>query len=264
MKAEQLLEHVDSGELWPPGSADFEDLPAAYRTAMAVEALRQARGETPRGYKIGFTNRTIWSRYRVFAPIWGSVWDSTVSTCDGAAVLSLARLCQPRIEPEAVFGFNSAPQPGAGVNEVFEALAWVAPGFEIVQSHMPDWKFVAAQTVADGGLHGRLLVGTPVPIATIAQDAGQLHRILADAQVALYRGDTAVDQGSGANVLDSPLQALMHFIAALHAWPGARGLAAGDIITTGTWTDAWPVQAGQTWSARFDAVLPALNVSFVP
>ena len=264
MSPEELLAYTDSGEQWPEGAgAGFATLDAACSAALAVEALRIARGENPRGYKIGFTNRTIWSRYNVFAPIWGSVWDTTVTSCEGAGVLSLAGLCQPRIEPEAVFGFKSAPPAGADVDEVFESLAWVAPGFEIVQSHMRDWKFAAPQTVADGGLHGRLLIGARLPVSALAGNAAGLHSALAAARVELLRGETLVDQGSGANVLDSPLQALVHFLAALHATPGARCLAVGDVVTTGTWTDAWPVEAGQTWTARFDAALPALSVKFV-
>lgn len=31
-----------------------------------------------------------------------------------------------------------------------------APGFGIVQSHLPDWKVHAPQTMADGGLHALL------------------------------------------------------------------------------------------------------------
>ena len=58
----QILEHTDTGEPWPDGSAGFADLPFAYETALAVRALRVARGEVPRGYKIGFTNRSIWPR----------------------------------------------------------------------------------------------------------------------------------------------------------------------------------------------------------
>ena len=264
MTPHQLLDHIDSGSLWPHGAgAAFADLDAAYGAALAVEALRVARGEKPRGYKIGFTNRTIWARYNVFAPIWGSVWDTTVTSCEGAGELSLGGLCQPRIEPEAVFGFRATPTAGAGLDEIFESLAWVAPGFEIVQSHMPDWKFVAPQTVADGGLHGRLLIGTRLPISDLATDASSLHRALAAGRVELQCGQTVVDQGLGANVLDSPLQALVHFLAALRARPDARGLVAGDVVTTGTWTDAWPVEPGQTWTARFHASLPPLSVSFV-
>ena len=172
MTPRQLLACLDSGELWPANGGDaFTELPSAYQTALAVRALRVARGENPRGYKIGFTNRTIWSRYGVFAPIWGSVWESTVSHCNGVGTASLAHLCQPRIEPEAVFGFKSPPRANARLEDLFEALDWVASGFEVVQSHQAHWKFIAAQTVADSGLHGRLLVGQRVPVADLARDA---------------------------------------------------------------------------------------------
>lgn len=261
----QLLQHHDSGELWPADAAPLHDLDAAYRTALAVRALRQARGEQPRGYKAGFTNRTIWPRYQVFAPIWGTVWNTTLSVDDGQhpSTLPLSRLCQPRIEPEAVFGFKATPRAGAGEEELFEALDWVAPGFEIVQSHLPGWKFVAAQTVADGGLHARLLVGRKLPIAQVARNSGELHQRLAASRVQLLRDGQVVDTGSGALVLDSPLRALQHFLKTLRDRPGAADIAPGDVVTTGTWTDAWPVETGQSWAASFDSVLPELKVQFV-
>jgi 2-oxo-3-hexenedioate decarboxylase len=263
MTPQELLRHADTGEIWPAESgADFGDLPAAYGLALAVRALRIARGEMPCGYKVGFTNRTIWPRYNVYAPIWGTMWKTTVAHCDGEGRVALAHLCQPRIEPEAVFGFRAAPAADAGLDELFEALDWVAPGFEVVQSHRPDWKFNAAQSVADGGLHGRLLVGSRVPVAQLAGTAGELHERLARARVTLRRNGRAVEVGAGAHVLDSPLRALAHFIAELRACPGAPGVAAGDIVTTGTWTDAWPVDAGEDWSAHHDSLLPALAVRF--
>ena len=259
MTPQDLLQHSDSGELWPEdGGAAFADLPSAYRSALAVRALRIARCETPRGYKIGFTNRTIWPRYNVYAPIWGSMWDTTVASCDGTGTLSLAHLCQPRIEPEAVFGFRATSRAEASL----DALDWVAPGFEVVQSHLPDWKFLAPQTVADGGLHARLLVGGRVPIADLAENADQLHRTLAAARVRLHKNGSLAEEGAGANVLDSPLQALLHFLVELRSCPGATDVVAGDIVTTGTWTDAWPVRPGETWTARFDVALPPLEVAF--
>jgi len=263
MTPQDLLKHSDTGEPWPVnGGAEFAELPSAYRSALAVRALRIGRGEIPRGYKIGFTNRTIWPRYGVFVPIWGSMWQTTVDACDGAGTVSLARLCQPRIEPEAVFGFKATPRTDASLEDLFDALDWVAPGFEIVQSHRPDWKFTAPQTVADGGLHGRLLVGRKRSIADLAPDADRLHRMLAAARVRLLKGGSLVEEGAGAHVLDSPLHALLHFLVELRSCPGATDLAAGDIVTTGTWTDAWPVQAGETWTARFDSALPSLEVRF--
>jgi 2-oxo-3-hexenedioate decarboxylase len=264
MTPQELLEHIDNGQLWPTqcGGANFSELPAAYQTALAVRALRMARGETPRGFKIGFTNRQIWQRYQVFAPIWGSVWNSTLAFADGDSSVSLDRLCQPRIEPEAVFGLKATPAPNAGLDELFAAIDWVAPGFELVQSHRPDWKFTAAQTVADSGLHGRLLVGQKVPVAELALDAGQLHQVLASARLELYRNGVLVEEGLGAQVLDSPLQALLHFLGELRACPGAPDLQAGDVVTTGTWTDAWPVHPGERWSVCFDSALPALETRF--
>jgi 2-oxo-3-hexenedioate decarboxylase len=263
MTPQDVLWHSDTGEPWPVnGGAEFTDLPSAYRSALAVRALRIARGEIPSGYKVGFTNRTIWPRYGVFVPIWGPMWKTTVDACDGAGTVPLARLCQPRIEPEAVFGFKGTPRADASLEDLFDALDWVAPGFEIVQSHRPDWKFTAPQTVADGGLHGRLLVGRQRPIAELAPDADRLHQVLAGARVRLLKDGSLVEEGAGANVLDSPLHALMHFLVESRSCPGATDLVAGDIVTTGTWTDAWPVQACETWTARFDSALPSLEVRF--
>ena len=71
-----------------------------------------------------------------------------------------------------------------------------------------------------------------------------------------------MERGVGANVLDGPLHALLHFLAALRDCPGAPDLKAGDIVTTGTWTDAWPVHPGERWRAQFDAPLAALEVQF--
>lgn len=264
MTPEFLLRHHDSGALWPyaPGDVGGADIKAAYQQALAVRALRCARGERPAGYKIGFTNRTIWSRYNVYAPIWGTVWASGLVRCSGSGELNLAGTCQPRLEPELVFGLRATPKANASLQDLLDAIDWVAPGFELVQSHLPDWKFTAPDTVADGALHARLLVGRPIAAETIADDADAFDRALAVAQVELHKGAQPVEQGQGANVLDSPLRALHHFLLELRACPGAGDLQPGDVVTTGTWTDAWPVAPGETWSAHFSAPLGELTVHF--
>jgi 2-oxo-3-hexenedioate decarboxylase len=242
---------------WPAGLP--ADLPAGYAAALAVRAARIAAGERPAGYKVGFTNRTIWPRYGVYAPIWGTVWQGSLSRVDvagpNAGALSLAGLSEPRIEPEIVFGLRAAPVPGCTLDQLAGAIAWVAHGFEIVHTHFAGWKFSAAQAVADEGLHGRLLIGRPVdlPQAT-APDA--LAEALSGIRLKLYSDGELKDQGTGANVLDGPLQALLHFVNEIRALPGAPLLQPGDVVTTGTLTDAWPVLPGQTWHTTLEASGP--------
>lgn len=260
MRAADILRHLDAGTLWPTGCG--LELEPAYARALEVRARRVARGEKPVGYKVGFTNRTIWPRYEVYAPIWGTVYEGTLAHCALEGSLSLARTCQPRLEPECVFGMARTPPRGASLDELLASVDWIAPGFEIVQSHLPNWKFTAADTVADGSLHARLLVGPRVSATTVATNAEAFGARLAAARVVLRKADEEVDSGVGANVLDSPLHALAHFLDELRACPGAPDLLPGDVVTTGTWTDAWPVQPGETWGAQFDDVLGSLTVRF--
>lgn len=263
LTSEQLLEHLDAGTLWPPlPDAESPDLRQAYRQAQDVERLREQRGERPRGYKIGFTNFDMWARYGVTAPIWGRVWNTTLTDApEGMPILALQGLCQPRIEPEVVFGLRSAPR-SADPQALYEAIEWVAPGFEIVQSHRPEWRFTAQQAIVDGGLHGRLIVGPRKAVADLAKDATVLQNVLAALQVTLVCDGRIVEVGSGAKVLGNPLLALSHLVQQLSRDTQAAGLAAGDIVTTGTLTDAWSVEAGQVWLAQYHGLWSDLSVSF--
>lgn len=260
MTPETLLRHIDDATPWPAGCGLA--LPEAYERALSVRQLRLRRGEQSRGYKVGFTNRTIWPRYGVYAPMWGTVWNTTLSFCDGEGELSLAGTCQPRIEPECVFGLQATPPARPSLDDLLACVEWIAPGFEIVQSHMPDWKFSAADTVADSGLHARLLVGRKVGAQSLPREAAGFDAQLASARITLLRGEQRMDEGTGANVLDGPLHALAHFVGALRDCPGATDLQPGDVVTTGTWTDAWPVQRGERWRADFEAPLSSLSVRF--
>ena len=166
-RATALLAAYDGTRLLPTftGSDPSFQLAGAYEVADEIRRRRIARGERPLGYKIGFTNRGIWQRYGVFGPIWGPVWDTTTERVDsGATSVSLARFVAPRLEPEVMFGFSRAPRAGLSVVELAACVDWVAHGFEIVDTHFADWRFAAADTVADFALHGRLFVGPRVAI----------------------------------------------------------------------------------------------------
>jgi 2-keto-4-pentenoate hydratase len=239
---------------WPRNQP--ADLPTAYAAALGVREACISASEVPAGYKVGFTNRTIWPIYKVYQPIWGTVWRSTLhQVAIGApneGALSLAGLCEPRIEPEIVFRLRESPPAGCDLAALAVSIDWMAHGFEIVHTHFPGWKFSGAQAVADSGLHGLLLVGHPVKLPA-GIDAQALALALSSLLVKLYDKDVLKDEGVGANVLDGPLQALLHFVRALRSTPGAPALQAGDVITTGTLTDAHPVLPGETWHTEIAA-----------
>ncbi len=258
--ASQLMAAREQAALTSLPSAEGGfSLEQAYAVGEAIRKRRLAAGEKPLGYKIGFTNRNIWPRYGVYAPIWAPVWDSTVRMLDGtSATLSMAGLVQPRLEPEVVFGFARAPAPGISANELIDCLAWVAHGFEIVNTHFDGWRFTAADSVADFALHGALLVGPrcdPQRFEALSDD-------LAALTVELSCDGRVVEQGQGTAVLDSPLLALHLWLQAMTVHSPQWQVEAGDMVTTGTITDAWPIAAGQQWQTRLsDARLSGLSLS---
>jgi len=225
------------------------DLETAYAVTAALRQARIDRGERPVGRKIGFTNRTIWPEYGVYAPIWGNMYDSTLrdlAATDGT--LELAPLLEPRIEPEIAFGFANAPRVGMSEAEILACVDWIAHGFEIVQSVFPGWKFQAADTVAAYALHGAYRLGKRHKIA--AEDrAGWLER-LRKFEIELSKDGTVIDRGQAMNVLDGPLSTISHLLDVLSRDQANPPLQAGEIITTGTVTRAFPVVAGETWQTK--------------
>lgn len=259
---EELIALNDSGDIVTPFSARYPGLDACagYRAAAHLHAARLARGWKLVGRKIGFTNRTLWARYGVHEPMWGAIYDrSLILAQEGRAAVPLIGLAQPRIEPEICFGLKASPPVSRDPDALLGAIEWVAHSIEIVQCHHPDWKLKIADCTADNGLHGRLVVGKRILVA----DLPQLGSRLPPLKVELRRGDTVVDRGVGANVLGSPLEALAFLVEVLARQVGAPPIAAGEIVTTGTLTDAHPVAPGQTWRTAFDGLpLEGLEVSF--
>lgn len=262
--AGRLIAAYDGATCVEPITASRPDFSVeeAYAVLAEIEGRRQREGWRPVGRKIGFTNRTIWDRYGVWQPMWAHVWAHTVHAAeDGKARLPLAGFVQPRLEPEVVFRLKAPLGPTEDALDVLSAVEWIAPGFEIVQSHFPDWKFRAPDCTAAFGLHGALVVGTPVAV-TEANRAALAER-LPVFTATLSQDGRVIDRGTGANVLDSPALALATLTRVLAGQPQMPPLAAGEIVTTGTLTDAWPVAAGETWTSDYgDLGIAGLTLRF--
>ncbi len=219
--------------------------------------VRQKLGQTEIiGRKIGFTNRNIWNIYNVDQPIWGPITKDSVSFFESNFLeIDLSQFCEPRIEPEIVVCLKQTPKGGSENTEIY--LDWIAPGFEIVDSIYPNWKFSLTDAIASGGLHGCLVVGRKFKVND------RTERDLIDVIVSLYKSGRLEEAGTGANVLDGPVSAIQYLNIGLSKIKNQDALVAGDIITTGTMTDAKPIFSKEKWSARFGGVVESeLNLEF--
>ena len=240
-----------------PGGLSLAD---AYRVTPLLRAAFEARGEAITGRKIGFTNRDMWRAFGVDAPVWGYATDRTTHELAQVKAVNAADFAEPRIEPEIMFGLKAAPSPDMGADALLDCIEWIALGYEIVQSIYPGWKFTVADVVAANGVHGCFLIGNRHPVAPRA--AEWLHE-LAAFQVALYCDERLSQQGGGALVLQSPLNALRRLVELLAADPHNPPLRAGEIVSTGTLTLAMPVSAGQTWTAKASGIpLEDISIRF--
>lgn len=238
------------------------DLHAAYAVAQRVCDARRMEGFTTVGRKIGFTNPSLWETYGVREPIWGYMYDYTVVHLETQhASCSLRAFVEPKIEPEIVFGLRAAPDLCANLPTMLLSIDWIAHGFEIVQSHFPCWRFQAADTIADGGLHGMLVVGPKQPLSRFGSNALES---LESFSLSLSRDGVLVEVGRGSNVLGNPVGALNHLVSVLAKQPDSEKLRAGDIVTTGTITAAYPVKVSEVWESNLRGIsLPGLTVRFI-
>ena len=221
----------------------------AYRVTALVKDRRVAQGYELLGRKVGFTNRRLWDEYGVRAPNWGYIYDRTVH--DLAVPLPLAPYTEPKIEPEIMFGLAAAPSRGMDDAALLSCMAWVAHGFEVVQSIFPEWKFSAQDTVAADALHGALLIG---PRHHIGAPADEWLRTLRQFEIELYCNGQLMDRGHASNVLDGPLSAVRHLVELLNNDADNPPLAAGEIVSTGTLTRALPPKPGETWTTKLKGI----------
>ena len=111
----------------------------------------------------------------------------------------------------------------------------------------------APQLIADCACASWLIVGEPASMDWRPLD-------LASHTVATYLNDQPAATGVGSNVLRDPRLALTWLANELRTY--GQGLAAGDLITTGTCIDPVPIAPGDEFSVDFGE-LGALRVQLV-
>jgi 2-keto-4-pentenoate hydratase len=232
------------------------DQDGAYAIAAEVHQRRLGRGEKPVRRKIGFTNRAIWSERGLEAPIWGYMYDSTVQHAgEGSVQVGIKHLIQPRIEPEIQLHFARTPPVTRDEAAILECIDWIAHGFEVVQCPFADWNLDA---IAAYAVHGLLVIGSPVAVADIDDCAAKLRTFT----ITLARNGEQRATGGGEQVLGSPLLAFAHLTEVLASQSRFPPVRAGEVVTTGTLTDLFPVTTGESWSTALEGIdLPGMSVT---
>ena len=237
-----------------PDSCLPQDIDQAYAVQRAfVEHQLQDEGGAAIGYKIGCTNALAQDLLGVDEPFYGRILSSSVLTSGAALRREQVSLCC--IEAELAFemaeGLPAAAAP-YDPDGVASAVAHLMGAIEIVDSRFTDWTGVGATAlIADNGCAGNWIKGVGL--------AQWQHLELDQLSVELVVNDRVARSGSGADVMEHPLNALA-WLANVLCFSGGM-LKAGDVVSTGTMIDVYFAEPGDRLQARFEGLGEvALNV----
>jgi len=269
--AQEMLAAFETGAVvstLPSAQAEF-DTNAAYAVEAEFMRLRQAKGRSTTGLKVGYANKAMWRILKLDTLVWGHMYDDTVHYANqDSAEYALPYMRSPKIEPEIVFKLKQPITAGGlDATAVLERVEWLAIGFEAIDCPYPDWQFKPADFVAAFGLHIGLVIGQPVPVDTpsipaLVEDLGRF-------KLKVSKDGEFVEEGAGKNSLRSPAACLAELGGALLRQPGAVPLAAGDLISSGTLTAGHAVARGEQWSVEVEglavsgAAIPGLTLRIV-
>ena len=257
----------------PPWSIDslVDALVAARRGGERVTAERVASAvrSTDDAYRVqGRVDALLWPDAR--ATVWKAGADSRDSLPTAApiapslvhangAVLSSSAFPVRIVEAEIAYRFGVDLPPRElpyTTDEVAEAVATMHVAIEIVTPRIVDYQVASAiAKLADHGINGAFVLGDGVR---------SWRRIaLRDQKATLSLGGKVVERVQGSHALGNPAVLLPWFVAHLGRLPTRdvdgnagppRGVKAGDVVTTGSWTKVVEAKAKDRVEVEFEGL----------
>jgi 2-keto-4-pentenoate hydratase len=202
------------------------------------------------GYKVACTNVTAQRQLHVDAPFCGRLLSAFFfeSLPGRPARVDASKFFMRVVEAE--FGFEMArdlPPVSAprSREEIASAVKGVLPGIEIVDSRFDDWTTIGAPSlIADNACNAAWVKGRLLGDWRSIDLAAQAVRVTVNGQL--------LREGTGANVLGHPLNALEWLVNTLSA--RGLGLKAGQFVTTGVTTEVYMAERGDRITADFGPV----------
>jgi 2-keto-4-pentenoate hydratase len=220
--------------------------------------LAQQIGATQVGYKAGLTNPAVQKRFNASAPVWGQLY-APMLLKDGAMVDAKFG-ARPLFEADMLVRISSA-----GVNqartpeEVLKNIDQVIPFIELpdlVVQAPPKLNGAAIAAINVGARLG--VTGAPMDVQRTAAFSDALRDM-----VVVVKGDGAeLDKGTGSDVLEHPLNAVVWLVQDL----GKQGvqLKKGDLISLGSFSKLLPPKPGLNVEVQYQGLPgnPVVKVGF--
>jgi 2-oxo-3-hexenedioate decarboxylase len=212
----------------------------AYAIQAALLELQLGRGDTLAGAKLGLTSVAKQEQMGVSEPVYGWVPASTVLGEGGG--VPLEELIHPRCEPEIVFVLaDDLGGPGVTAGDVLDATDKIVGGIEIIDSRYEAFSFTLPDVIADNTSAARVAIGL--------DGVGPRDVDLTTLGCVFEVDGVVTGTATGAALLGDP--ALCVAMLANHLGRHGRKLEAGWIVMAGAATDARPIGAGTTATARY-------------
>jgi 2-oxo-3-hexenedioate decarboxylase len=242
------LENKSRAQL-PSNTIPHFSLSDAYKTALEIKQIRENKKEKASGIKVGFTNKTIWGKYSVNAPIFGFMYSSTILSSEQS--FSPEKFLEPKFEPEIFFKLSKKPNSEMSDIDLISCCTSFGIGVELVQSIYKGWTFKLPDTVAGFGLHGQYKILEEIEIPSNERDRVVLIDTLKNFNLTLRKNDSTLEQGKSKNILEeSPIAALRSYIEFCEI--NLDWFVLNGPITTGTITDAYDINKTDVFSCELD------------
>jgi 2-keto-4-pentenoate hydratase len=225
------------GVHFPPAWFGRLSIDQAYAVQLGLIARRVARGERQIGWKVGLTAPAIQQQFGFHEPVFGCV----LETCPSGTVLSTKELIAPGFENELCMRLGRDLSGVVSLEEAAAAVDMVHPALEIIETRGPFTEQIAL-ALADNAQQKTCVLGEGVA----------LPADLAAIEAQVFVNGAQVATGTGDAVLGNPLNSIVWLAGKLGQF--GRGLKAGEVVMTGSFTRQFPLAAGDRVRTVFEGV----------
>ena len=211
-----------------------------------------AGGRIVKGHKVGLTSAAMQKQLGVDQPDFGHLLDDFFFL--EHMPIPMDRWLQARIEPEVAFVLGKPLKgPGVTVAEAIQAVDFVLPALEIVDSRIKDWKIGIIDTISDNASSGGVILGgSPTRLTDV-----DLRLV----GCTLLKNGQIVGTGANGAVLGNPINSLVWL--ANTVGPSGVTLEPGHVVLPGSVTKMQPIAAGDTFVANWGALGSVTALSLI-